>query len=166
MVDVAQAAKAVAKLTALKFFPADKEGRTAIVQAICEMATSNAQIDWVVEQMLNWYNEWPGPREMRGVFCQRWKPATGPNVNASQVLPGGLFPGCQATAPAVPAIPQAEARKLLQAAAVPVSILPATKKTPRAPVAQNSGGLIGQAEIDSAVRALHEQRARRELGLE
>lgn len=163
MVDVARAAKEVAKLTALKFFPGDKEGRLAVVQQLCEMATNNEQIEWVVAQMLNWYNEWPGPREMRGVFCQRWKPAVGVDVNCSTHFPDGVFPGCLAAAPPREIMRRAEARQLLAGvmAELPAATKPPAKREAAQPVAARQ---IGQAEIDEAVRAVRERRARKELG--
>lgn len=154
MVDVARAMKTIAKLTALKFFPTDPTGQKAVVEIAAKMATTNEQIDWVVAQMLVWYNEWPGPKEMRGVFCQRWKPADGgPNISVSQVFEGGIFPGCQAASGAgVPAISKAEAVRLLAMAAEPLPEVAAAtpiirpKVTPIARTPQ----IITQADIDKA----------------
>lgn len=97
MVDVARAAKTIAKLTALKFFPSDPAGQNVIVEIACKLATDTSQIEWLVNQMLSWYNDWPGPREMRAVFCQRWKPADGPDINYSSVFAEGIFPGTEAS---------------------------------------------------------------------
>lgn len=95
MVDVARATKIIAKLTMLKFFPSDPAGQKAIVEMACKMASSTEQVEWLVSQMTAWYSDWPGPREMRAVFCQRFRPADGVNVNMSTVFPDGVFPGCQ-----------------------------------------------------------------------
>ena len=124
------------------------------------MATKTEQIEWVITQMLGWYNEWPGPREMRGVFCQRWKPAQGPNVNCSQVFAGGLFPGCQLAEGLneTPAISEAEARKLLGTVVPPMESKPAeAPKKPRAKpeVTGPPPKRITQADIDAAVAELH-----------
>jgi hypothetical protein len=118
--------KLIGKLTTLKFFPADPAGQKAVVEIACKMASSTEQIDWLVSQMLTWYNEWPGPREFRAVFCQRFKPQDGVNLNMSSVFPDGVFPGCamfgvgpKELSPADVAerrkLEQPEARRLLQA---------------------------------------------------
>lgn len=95
MVDVAKATKIIGKLTTLQFFPSDPAGQKAVLEIACKMASSTEQIEWLVGQMLTWYNGWPGPREMRAVFCQRFKPADGVNINMSAVFSDGIFPGCQ-----------------------------------------------------------------------
>ena len=94
MVDVAKATKIIGKLTTLKFFPSDPAGQKAVVEMACKMASSTEQIEWLVSQMTTWYNDWPGPREMRAVFCQRFRPADSVNVNQSSVFLDGVFPGC------------------------------------------------------------------------
>ena len=163
MVDVKAALKSIARLTALKFFPVDPDGRKAILELMCSMATRNDQIDWVVSQMLAWYNEWPGPREMRGVFCQRWKPAVGPDVNCSQVFSGGVFPGCEASAPPRMAISPTEARELLQNAWVDAEYPKAPKRPTVAPAVKTTARLITQADFDLAVRAVRDAKSRGEL---
>jgi|SRR6185437_2873311 len=77
MVNVAEAAKEIAKLGMLKYFPADKEARAAIVQMVCEMAANNAQVAWLVKRALALYNEWPGPNELRAAFCSKFRPRDG-----------------------------------------------------------------------------------------
>jgi hypothetical protein len=115
VVDVARAAKAVSKMTMLKFFPTDPNGQKAIVELCCKMATETEQVEWLVRAMLTHYNEWPGPREMRGMFCQRYKPADGgPNVNMSQVFPNGLFPGCAAEGMKELSAPERQERRQIE----------------------------------------------------
>lgn len=91
MVNVKEAAQSVEKLSMLRFFPAGPNAQAGIVQLACEMAKSNAQIDWLVDRMLKIYNEWPGPREMRACFCNRYPPADGVSA-CSDVYPEGSFP--------------------------------------------------------------------------
>jgi hypothetical protein len=84
-------AKLLAKLGMLKFFPADAEARTGILEIVCQMASSEAQVEWLVNRMLSAYNEWPGPREMRACFCCRFRPADGVNAY-SEKFGGDLEP--------------------------------------------------------------------------
>lgn len=77
MVDVKRAAKAVSKLTMLKFFPSDPNGQTAIVELCCKMAANVEQVEWLVAQVLRTFNEWPGPAEIRKVFASKFRPQDG-----------------------------------------------------------------------------------------
>lgn len=76
-----QVAEIIGELTALKFFPTDDYGRLAVMKLICSMATNADQVRWLVRRMLDLFDEWPGPRTMRMVFCKRFKPRDGINVS-------------------------------------------------------------------------------------
>lgn len=95
MVDVRRAAEQIAKLTLMKFFPVDPQARTALVQLICGMAQTNEQVEWLVRRALTLFNEWPGPRELRALYCSKFRPADGAEAN-SALYPsheyGGGFP--------------------------------------------------------------------------
>lgn len=41
------------------------------------MVSSSEQLEWLVRTMLTHYNEWPGPMELRAVFCTAFFPADG-----------------------------------------------------------------------------------------
>ncbi len=77
MIDAKQAAKDMARLAVLKFFPSDDTARAEIVLMACEMAQTNEQVAWLAKRCIQLWNEWEGPREMRAVFCSRHKPADG-----------------------------------------------------------------------------------------
>lgn len=123
MVDVKRATTEIAKLSLLKFFPSDAMARLALVEMVCGFSESNIQIEWLVKRALVVFNEWPGPHELRALFCSRWKPRDG-NEAYSAIYPatesGGGFPRDPALPPASPAftpIGREEARKLLGMAA-------------------------------------------------
>lgn len=67
----------VLEWSALRFFPADREGRNAITKAVVAMAGSAERAVWIVDQVLAITNDWPGIAEVRGIFCLRFKPADG-----------------------------------------------------------------------------------------
>jgi hypothetical protein len=85
MIDTQQATRDLARLSVLKFFPADQTARTEIMLMACKMAQANADIAWLANRCLELWNEWEGPREMRAVFCSRFRPADG--IEAYSQLP-------------------------------------------------------------------------------
>jgi hypothetical protein len=116
--DVKRAAGKLAELTLMKFFPSEKAARAALVAQVCSFATTNEQVDWLVKRALVCYNEWPGIRELRALFCSRWKPADGMEAY-SMIYPstenGGGFPHSTQYGPQPQLTPgREEARALLQ----------------------------------------------------
>lgn len=108
IVDIATVARKLAALMALKYFPREPEAQVAIVSIVCRMASKLDQIDWLVESALAVYDDWPGPRELRALFCSRWRPADGIQAY-SQLYPadenGGGFPSHIYPASNLPALP-------------------------------------------------------------
>ena len=68
---------AIAQFGMLRFFPADEFAKAAVMQLLERMATDAEQVNWLVRTILENYDEWPGPRELRAVYCTRFKPADG-----------------------------------------------------------------------------------------
>ena len=85
MTDAQQATRDMARLSVLKFFPTDQTARAEIVLMACKMARNNADIAWLANRCLELWNEWEGPREMRAVFCSKFRPADG--IEAYSQLP-------------------------------------------------------------------------------
>jgi hypothetical protein len=69
--------KELEKLAMLKFFPADQGARLGILEIVCAMAKTEEQVTWLVKRMTTMYNEWPGPKELRAMFCSKFRPADG-----------------------------------------------------------------------------------------
>lgn len=69
----------VGEMAALKYFPSDEHGRAAIMKLLDRMAGANyrEQLNWLSETLMDNYTEWPGPHEIRAIFCTRFKPADG-----------------------------------------------------------------------------------------
>jgi hypothetical protein len=76
-IDVKKAARSLGQLSRLRFFPSDDEARTGILQTACKMASTNDQIDWLVARCIELWSRWEDEREMRVVFCSKFKPADG-----------------------------------------------------------------------------------------
>ncbi len=119
MVNVQRATEQIAKLALLKYFPSDVMARAALVQIVCEFAESNEQIEWLVKRALAIFNEWPGPVELRALYCSRWRPVDGTEAY-SALFPSDEYGGGFPRDPALPARPDAfvpigkeEARRLL-----------------------------------------------------
>lgn len=164
--------KRIMGLSALKFFPTETSGHLAIAEIVGNMAKSEDQVKWLVDRMLVLYSEWPGPREMRVVFCAKFKPADGIEARGSDVFDGGIIPPERIEQAPRLALPQgdpfvndeAEAEDLrgkLQA------ILDRQKKQRRplgtvSPISA-SAPLITQADVDREIEKLREAKARFEL---
>jgi hypothetical protein len=52
------------------------------------MATTPEQVDWLVRAMIDQVGEWQGPTELRGVFCTKYSPKDGIEVDCAR---GGRF---------------------------------------------------------------------------
>jgi hypothetical protein len=88
-------AELVAELTSLRYFPSDESARLAIVRMIGEMAENEDQVEWLVRRVPDLYNEWPGPLELRALFCSRLKPKDGKHAY-SKIFPKGFPPAAGA----------------------------------------------------------------------
>jgi hypothetical protein len=94
----------VAELGALQFFPAEPQPRRAIVRMVCEMASSKEQVQWLVNRTIALHKEWPGPRELRAIFCSKFKPRDGIEAG-SLVYVDGIPSEHQGPAPGMLALP-------------------------------------------------------------
>ncbi len=72
-----QIVNAVEKLACLKYFPGEPGARQAVMELFARMVAAPEQLEWLVRTLIDRVGEWPGPREVRGVFCSRFKPADG-----------------------------------------------------------------------------------------
>lgn len=86
MITEAQACEAMQSLAAMKYFPSDPYARAEIGSMLERMVSTAEQLQWLVETMIDNVREWPGPAEMRGIFCTRFKPRDGKEAWCS--IPG------------------------------------------------------------------------------
>ena len=76
---------AMLQLSMLKFFP-QGEAQKAIAMFLAALCGRGDRLIWLVGQIVNHVGEWPGPAEVRGLFCSRFRPADG--IEADCTLPG------------------------------------------------------------------------------
>jgi hypothetical protein len=67
---------AMGTLSLMKFFPSDADFRGALVGLLREMCANDEQLEWLAQEMAR-RSEWPGPGQMRAIFCARFNPADG-----------------------------------------------------------------------------------------
>src|SRR6266567_2005481 len=77
MVDVARIARLVGRLRTMPFFPADEDSHKEIVKLICDMVTEESQAEWLITRFKQLYGKWSGEKELRSLFCKRYRPADG-----------------------------------------------------------------------------------------
>lgn len=80
--------KLIARLSTLKYFPTKQESIEVVMEAVMEFASTDDQADWLGKRMLKLFTEWPGPRELRAVFCARFKPADGIEADSATFTEG------------------------------------------------------------------------------
>jgi len=83
---------AVSKLSVLPYFPADKPARAMIINLLTRMVSTDEQLDWLVERTCDLWSKWEGIRELRALYCARFKPKDGVEINYSGVFPDGIVP--------------------------------------------------------------------------
>jgi hypothetical protein len=67
----------MSRLALLKFFPSEPEALAALAEIICKMTADERKAEWLIERALQVFDEWPGPKKLRALYCRRWKPADG-----------------------------------------------------------------------------------------
>lgn len=76
----------LAKLSMLRYWPSDQATRAEIGILLAKMVPHREALRWLVDELVNKVGEWPGPAELRGLLCTRFKPADGNERDCS--LPG------------------------------------------------------------------------------
>ena len=92
-------------LVPLKFYPSEPAGRLAVAKLVGQMATTHEQVEWLVARTIALFDEWPGPKTLRQIFCSRFKPADGIEVSTSTSFPDGVPSERPIQAPVRPALP-------------------------------------------------------------
>lgn len=168
--DFEHVADILSGLCLLPFFPAEDGARLALAEMIAEMAESEDQVKWLVKRMTGGlYAEWPGPGEVRAVFCARFKPRDGLTAYSS-VYPDGIPSEFPVESSPVLALPPGHVASIDPELEHAVREVAAAKDLNRprlihAPSISVNPDFkpVEQADIDRAVEQLHEQRARQEL---
>ncbi len=77
MITFEEAHAVINDLGALSFFPKDVRARLTLARLLRDFVTTKDQSQWLVRRMLQLFDVWPGPRELRALYCSRWKPRDG-----------------------------------------------------------------------------------------
>lgn len=59
----------------LEFFP--RESRASVMRLLRVLCPHKRALKWLVSELVNHVNKWPGAAEVRGVLCTRFEPADG-----------------------------------------------------------------------------------------
>lgn len=73
----AHLAAAIAGMSILKFFPMDEIQHRVMAEFLRKLCGHAEGLSWLVQQLVNRVGEWPGPAQVRGIYCTRYKPADG-----------------------------------------------------------------------------------------
>ena len=79
-------------LSLLPFFPADEGARKELLKDVTRYATNDDQVRWLGQRAIQLYTDWPGARELRALFCSRFKPRDGWEVTSGQFAEGIIPP--------------------------------------------------------------------------
>jgi len=77
MITEEQAMRAVGRMSILRFFPSDPYSRSQVAALLLKFVDRADGLEWLVNTMLNQVGEWPGPKELRALYCCKFKPADG-----------------------------------------------------------------------------------------
>jgi hypothetical protein len=94
MIDAGALARAVDSLAMFKFFPHGEHTRDEIAALLGRICHSEERLAWLIRRAVQVYNEWPGPAELRALYCECWTPADGVRVWSEKFppVPGGGYP--------------------------------------------------------------------------
>jgi len=175
MMTYEEAATLVGQLAMLKFFPSDEFARAALVRMLREMCATFEQGQWLIDRALEWYSEWPGPRELRVLYNYRFRSARGLDLGPtaiSETYPEGFPPDPTVERkeplllppPGMTPAEIAEAKAEAEGIRRQLAQMKSFPEPPKPPEPTNPNYKpVTQADIDAAVQANREARARREL---
>ena len=112
-IPVLEAVEQVNTLACLAFFPSETEARAAIAEELVKICPNLNEARWLMARFRQLFNKWPGPRELRAVYCSRNKPRDGYEVVSDHypdgvpVPPAGSELSCRPAleSPQYPALP-------------------------------------------------------------
>ena len=165
----------VEMLAAIPYFPRESGARLIIAEELRSICRDSGEALWLAQRMVRLYERWPGPREMRIVYCAKHVPLDGLlEAGLSEVYPDGIpaeRPGASQKALEAPAA----AEELSAAPSLRNAILDLARAKdmnrsgPPEPVREIPSlppGVkpVTQADIERAVQELRDRKAREALG--
>lgn len=168
----------------LAYFPAPTQAiaRGAIASEIQKICASETHAEWLVSRMAKLYTQWPGVRDMRMVYCSKYRPLDGFELaGGTEDYPDGIPSEADSVMGALPAghpqralpAPRGEQVSAAESIRETVAMLAEAKSmkypqrhvnVPDIPILP-PGDRISQTDIDAAVNTNRERIAREELGL-
>ncbi len=76
-------------MSAVPFFPSAEGAKGLIVSELAAMIPGFEQGVWLARRMSQLYSKWPGAKEMRAVYCGKYRPADGIEAD-SEVFADGI----------------------------------------------------------------------------
>ena len=67
--------RAATRLGMLRYWTADL--RAPVMHLLAQICPHREALEWLVNELVNVVNEWPGPAEVRGLLCTRYDAADG-----------------------------------------------------------------------------------------
>jgi hypothetical protein len=77
---------AVSRWHVLKYFPSGEHAQAEIMRVLERLVGTVEQLNWLVRTVIDHVGEWPGTKELRGIFCHTFKPHDG--VEGYSSIPG------------------------------------------------------------------------------
>ena len=68
---------AVAEIVALPVFPRRTTSGGAIMALLAKLVDRPNRLRWLVDTVVNYVGEWPGPAQLRALYATRYPPADG-----------------------------------------------------------------------------------------
>lgn len=79
----------------LRFFPADEASAEIVMEFLADLVSTPEELRWLSDTLVNQVGDWPGAKEVRGLYCSRFSPRDGieaecslPTVPGREGLPG------------------------------------------------------------------------------
>jgi len=91
MISEDEATAAAMTLSVIPYFPAEAPARAVIIGMLRQMCDRPERLEWLVQRVINLWSQWEGPRELRAVYCSKFKPADGQEA-ISRIYPEGIVP--------------------------------------------------------------------------
>jgi len=74
MITIPAAKRAIARMSDIRYFPADPDLRAVIMEELAELCADDSQVDWLARRMVDVCREWPRIQGLRQVYFSKYAP--------------------------------------------------------------------------------------------
>ena len=67
----------------LRYFPQDEISKAAIMRFVDSLVNNAKELAWLRDSMINRVGEWSGSKELRGIFCSKFRPKDGIEIDST-----------------------------------------------------------------------------------